>query len=871
MRDLPTVFWLLATVVATMVHPWLPAPRWLMLHLLLLGALTHSVFVWSRFFAESVLRSPSSDTRVQDRRLVLLNGGVAVVVVGVAGAWWPVTVAGALAVVLAVVWHGWELLAMLRRSLPSRFAVTVRFYVAAACMLPVGATLGTILARGLGPSWHPRVELAHASVNLLGWLGLTVIGTLVTLWPTMLRTRMAEGAERLAAHALPVLVTSLAVIVGGALLGLRPVVVLGLLGYLAGFAMAARALLDAARRRRPSTFAPMSVGAGLLWLTGCLVALAVGVATSADWTEAEGVFAWLAPYLAAGFAAQVLLGALSYLVPVALGGGPRPVRAATAELDRGAPFRVVLANATMLLCVLPVPSVVRVIASLLALAALASFLPLLFRALRASRRAKQSSEEARVPPPDAARPAGQVTAMAALGVALAVFAVVGGVAIDPDSSGTGVVRAADAGATSTGETTTVTVVARDMRFHPSRIEVPVGNRLEIELVNSSDDVHDLVLEDGSRTSRVSPGRTTTLEVPVVGRDLEGWCSILGHRQMGMELDIVVTGDRGDSSVDDAAAAGSEPPGSAHGHHTATSEPGTGAAADLDFMAAPGDDFAARDAALPPLPPGNRVHRRTFTVSDVETEVAPGVTQTLWTYDGQAPGPTLHGRVGDTFVITLVNDGSVGHSVDFHASALSPQPSMRTIEPGEKLVYRFTAHRAGIWMYHCSTMPMAAHIANGLYGAVVIEPRDLPEVDRSYVLVQSELYLGEQGGEADADKLADEDPDAVVFNGYANQYAHDPLTARVGERVRIWVLDAGPNRPSSFHVIGGQFDTTWFEGAYLLRGGGDGGDGGSQALGMQAAQGGFVELAFPEAGDYPFVSHLMVDAERGAKGLVRVTD
>jgi nitrite reductase (NO-forming) len=174
------------------------------------------------------------------------------------------------------------------------------------------------------------------------------------------------------------------------------------------------------------------------------------------------------------------------------------------------------------------------------------------------------------------------------------------------------------------------------------------------------------------------------------------------------------------------------------------------------------------------------------------------------------------------------------------------------------------------MYHCSTMPMSAHIANGLFGAVVIEPRGLPAVDRSYVLVQSELYLGAQGGTVDAAKVAGERPDAVVFNGYADQYLHRPLPARVGERVRVWLLDAGPNRATSFHVVGGQFDTTYAEGAYLLRPGRSTARGGAQSLGLLAAQGGFVELAFPEPGDYPFVSHVMVDAERGARGLFRVT-
>jgi nitrite reductase (NO-forming) len=193
--------------------------------------------------------------------------------------------------------------------------------------------------------------------------------------------------------------------------------------------------------------------------------------------------------------------------------------------------------------------------------------------------------------------------------------------------------------------------------------------------------------------------------------------------------------------------------------------------------------------------------------------------------------------------------------------------MRTIPPGGSLVYRFRAERAGIWMYHCSTMPMSMHISHGMFGAVVIDPPDLPEVDRSYVLVQSELYLGPQGGSVDVDKLRAERPDAVVFNGVANQYDHAPLAARAGERVRIWVLDAGPNRPTSFHVVGAQFDTAYAEGAWLLRPGTA--RGGSQSLSLGPGQGGFVETVFDEAGHYPFVSHVMADAERGAHGVVQV--
>ncbi len=113
----------------------------------------------------------------------------------------------------------------------------------------------------------------------------------------------------------------------------------------------------------------------------------------------------------------------------------------------------------------------------------------------------------------------------------------------------------------------------------------------------------------------------------------------------------------------------------------------------------------------------------------------------------------------------------------------------------------------------------------------------------------------------------------MFNGVAHQYDAHPFAARVGERVRFWVLDAGPSRATSFHIVGGQFDTVYAEGAYLLREGrGRFGetDAGSQALGLQPAQGGFVELTFGEAGHYPVVSHIMVDAERGAHGIVAVT-
>jgi len=165
------------------------------------------------------------------------------------------------------------------------------------------------------------------------------------------------------------------------------------------------------------------------------------------------------------------------------------------------------------------------------------------------------------------------------------------------------------------------------------------------------------------------------------------------------------------------------------------------------------------------------------------------------------------------------------------------------------------------------MPMLYHVGNGMYGALIIDPPGLPPVDREFVLVQSEFYLGGQGQPGDLAKMRADQPDAVVFNGYASQYAFRPLTARAGERVRIWLLDAGPNRSSAFHIVGAPFDTVYVEGGYRLR---PSDPGGAQILDLAPASGGFVETRFAQPGTYPFLSHVMADADRGARGAVRVT-
>ncbi|QPL05886.1 MULTISPECIES: multicopper oxidase domain-containing protein [Actinomyces] len=433
--------------------------------------------------------------------------------------------------------------------------------------------------------------------------------------------------------------------------------------------------------------------------------------------------------------------------------------------------------------------------------------------------------------------------------------VVGSIAANrrPATSTAGTGRT-DGTVAATGTTIEVTVRVDGMRFVPDTIDVAPGDRLLITLDNTSDQVHDLVLDTGAATGRVAAGASATLDAGVITGPTEGWCSIAGHRAQGMVLSITT----------DGAA------GHADHHHSAARS----ASAVPDLQAPLPGGFEPVEATLAPAPTGT-THRHTFTVTEVEgAYVGAGVTQTRWTFNGTCPGPVLRGRVGDVFEITLVNEGTMSHSIDFHAGSVAPDDVMRSINPGQSLVYTFTAAHAGIWLYHCSTAPMSVHLASGMHGAVIIDPVGLAPVDREYVLIQSEIYLGPEGGQTDADKVAAKTPDLMCFNGVAFQYALAPLEARAGERVRLWVLDAGPSLACSFHVVGLQFDTVFLEGAYMLGGPeglGQAWGGGSQALGLQPAQGGFVEAVVPAAGRYPMVTHAFADMEKGAMAILMATD
>ncbi len=441
-------------------------------------------------------------------------------------------------------------------------------------------------------------------------------------------------------------------------------------------------------------------------------------------------------------------------------------------------------------------------------------------------------------------------AVAALLVAMMAFAssASGGMKMASDRGGT-----AAAVVTNSAGAATVEVVLGEMYVRPDRIEVTAGQELVLQVTNEGVMQHDLALDGTTGSRMLAPGESETVNLGVIQADAQAWCTVPGHKAAGMVMDIVVTGAHEGGTRTDTTGTGT------------AAEPASTETASISASAEPGPQWRPYDPRLAPAPSGTE-HKLTLEAVDRLVEVSPGVTQLLWTFGGTVPGPVMRGKVGDLFTVTLVNKGSIGHSVDFHASRTPMDTDMRTLEPGESLVYQFKAEHSGIWMYHCGTPPVLHHIGNGMYGAVVIDPVGLPKMDTELLLVQSELYLGPPDKEMSLDKMLDDSPDAVVFNGYDRQYAFAPVTVPVGERVRIWVLVAGPSRPSAFHVIGTQFDTVFKEGAYLLRRG-NAVRGGAQAIDLLPGMGGFVEMSFPKPGHYAFVSHRFVDAARGAIGTI----
>lgn len=293
------------------------------------------------------------------------------------------------------------------------------------------------------------------------------------------------------------------------------------------------------------------------------------------------------------------------------------------------------------------------------------------------------------------------------------------------------------------------------------------------------------------------------------------------------------------------------------------------------------------AELKPLDPAPVKTVRLDTTHKI-IEIAPGVKFSAWTFGDQVPGPTIRARVGDRIKFSMSNRSDepvpgvqltaapMMHSMDFHAAMVSPQDKYRSIAPGQTIEFEFTLNYPGIFMYHCGTPMILEHIASGMYGAMVVEPRDgyPTKVDHEYVIIQSEFYakLDPSGRKVDTaplyvldgDRLRTSQPTHIVFNGAYNGMVNHPLPAKPGERVRLYVLNVGPSKTSSFHVVGTIFDRVWIDGNP------DNQFRGMQTVLLGSSNSAVVEFVIPEEGSYIMVDHHFANASQGAIGLISTT-
>ena len=385
--------YLLAAAAVVAAHDVLAMPQWLALHLLVLGAVSNAVFVYSRHFSQALLHVKPTPERPAYIRLAVLNAGVVAVLCGMSEDVTWLAVTGAALVVAAVVAHTGSLVAMARAAtLSGRLRVVVWFYVAGGCALAVGGALGGVLASDAVSSerWQQGLRLAHAHLNLLGWLGLVIVGTQFMLWPAVLRTKMAEDAPVVARRTLKGIAGGLGVAVAGLLLTAVTsaghwLAVVGMLGYTAGVGCSLVPAAREARVKPPRSAAPVMLLLGNAWLIAALLVDVAGLVRGG--AEADDLLGrLLVPALGIGAVAQILIGALTFLLPVTIGGGPAGNRRMTSILTFAWVPRSVLGNIGILMLVLPAPAGVRQAAWGSVLAGFATFPALVGASLVASRR-----------------------------------------------------------------------------------------------------------------------------------------------------------------------------------------------------------------------------------------------------------------------------------------------------------------------------------------------------------------------------------------------------------------------------------------------------------------------------------------------------
>ncbi|HFC8823859.1 TPA: copper-containing nitrite reductase [Neisseria subflava] len=258
--------------------------------------------------------------------------------------------------------------------------------------------------------------------------------------------------------------------------------------------------------------------------------------------------------------------------------------------------------------------------------------------------------------------------------------------------------------------------------------------------------------------------------------------------------------------------------------------------------------------------------KTMTMED-------GVEYHYWTFNGDVPGQMIRVREGDTVEVEFSNNPSstVPHNVDFHAATGQGGGAEASFTaPGHTSTFSFKALQAGLYIYHCAVAPVGMHIANGMYGLILVEPKEgLPKVDKEFYIVQGDFYTkGKKGAQGlqpfDMDKAIAEQPEYVVFNGHVGSIAGDnALKAKAGETVRMYVGNGGPNLVSSFHVIGEIFDKVYVEGGKLI-------NENVQSTVIPAGGAAMIEFKVDIPGSYTVVDHSIFRAfNKGALGQLKV--
>lgn len=299
----------------------------------------------------------------------------------------------------------------------------------------------------------------------------------------------------------------------------------------------------------------------------------------------------------------------------------------------------------------------------------------------------------------------------------------------------------------------------------------------------------------------------------------------------------------------------------------------------DYTAIATDGEMEAELTAPPMVPkpiGNRPAMKlkvNMEIKEQEGTMTDGVKYTYWTFGGSVPGSFIRTRVGDEVEFHLRNhpDNKLPHNIDLHAvTGPGGGATSSLVAPGHEKVFSFKVINPGLYVYHCATAPVGMHIANGMYGLILVEPAGgLPPVDKEYYVMQGDFYTqGEYGAKGlqpfDMNKAVKETPDYVVFNGRVGSLTNGgELTAKVGETVRLFVGNGGPNLVSSFHVIGEIFDNVHIEGGTLI-------NKNVQTTLIPAGGASIVDFKVETPGNFIIVDHSIFRAfNKGALGILKV--